>query len=361
MGSILTYAGVRAKLAAMAGRLLTRKDYEALMSKKSVPEITAYLKESDMYSRALKNADPEELHRRDLEMLLKIDLVEDVKKIFAFFVTLNRQFAYYILRMYEVENLKLALRNALVERESKKNLEELKGKFYDLGKKAMIDPIKVASSTTEEEILSSLEGTPYHEVIRNVFASYKGKAKNLLGSMENGLDRWLYFGFLRAAKGLPHGDYSVVKTLMGERIDLINLEWVIRAKTFYSLGSEELYNSLIPMGFRLNSTYLHTLCDAKDLNGVLSIIIEGPYGGIIKSVNEKGGNITPEMITLKMKKYLYQKSKDALSKWGGFSIAPFFHYLFLKEYEILDVITIIEGVRYSLKAEEIKQYLITWA
>ena len=361
MSKVLLYAGVHAKLASMASRFLTKSDYETLMSKKSVSEITSYLKGSKMYASVLKDARPEELHRRDLEMRLKADLVEDIKKIFAFFVTLNRNFAYYIMRMYEVENLKLALRNALIEKESKKNLNELKSKFYDLGKKALIDPIKVASCTNEEEILSSLEGTPYHEVIRNVFASYQGKSKNLIGKIENGLDRWLFFGLMKSAKGLDYDDYLVIKTIIGEKIDLVNLEWIVRVKNFYSVGNEELYNSLIPMGFRLNSTYLHSLCDAKGIKGLLNIILDGPYGFLLREISGKMEDITPEMITLKMKKYLYQKSKDAISTWGGFSIAPFLHYLFLKEYEILDVTTIVEGIRYSLEANEIKKHLITWS
>ncbi len=361
MSSLLTYAGVHAKIAGMTSRLLKKEDYEGLMGKKSVPEITAYLKETSMYSKVLEDANPEELHRRDLEMRLKRDLVEDIKKIFAFFVNSNRQFTYYIMRRYEVENLKLALRNALVERESKKNLEELKGKFYDLGKKALIDPMKVAACTNEDEILTSLEGTPYHEVIRNVFASYQEKSKNVIGKIENGLDRWLFFGFMKAARGLNYDDYLVVKTIIGERIDLVNLEWIIRVKNFYSMGNEELYNSLIPIGFRLNSTYSHSLCDAKEMKGLLNIILDGPYGFLLREISEKLEDITPEMITLKMKKYLYQKSNDAISTWGGFSIAPFLHYLFLKEYEILDVTTIIEGIRYSLEADEIKKHLITWS
>ncbi|WP_036224531.1 V-type ATPase subunit [Mesoaciditoga lauensis] len=360
MSKVLLYAGVQAKLASMASRFLTKSDYETLMSKKSVPEITAYLKGSKMYANILKDAKPEELHRRDLEMRLKVDLVEDVKRIFAFFVTLNRHFAYYIMRMYEVENLKLALRNALVEKEYKKNLEELNGKFYDLGKKAIIDPIEVASCSSRDEILTSLEDTPYYEVVRNAFASYERKTANLIQSIENGLDRWLFFGFLRAAKSLDYDDYLVIKSIIGEKIDLINMEWIIRAKAFYSLGSEELYNSLIPMGFRLSSTYLHTLCDAKDLESLLNIASEGPYDELIRSVSEKTTNVVPEMLTLSMKRYLYESSKEAISTYGGFSIASFFHYLFLKEYEIMDVITIIEGVRYNLEKSEIKNYLITW-
>ncbi len=357
MSSIITYAGLRAKLSAMAKRFLTSEDYNALMSKKSVPEITAYLQQTDMYATALEGVNSEELHRRDLETLLKKDLVEDVKKIFTFFVTADRSFSLYIMRMYEVENLKLALRNALVEKEFKKNIEELKAKFYSLESKALVDPVKVASATTREEILTSLEKTPYYEVIRNAFESYKGEAPNLIGSIENGLDRWWFFGVLKSAQNLDYDDFFTVKEIMGERADLTNVEWILRAKAFYSLSEEELYNSLIPVGFKMQKDDYHRLCGARSFDEALGFLSESAYTKIFKSLQEER-DATPEMATQAMRKYLYQKYKSAVSVLGGFSIAPFFHYLFLKEYEIMDITTIVEGVRYDIEAKEISKHLI---
>ncbi len=358
MGSILTYAGVRAKLAAMASRFLKKKDYEALIAKESVPEITKYLQGTSMYSDALKNVNAEEIHRRDLETILKADLVKDVRKFFTFFVTLDRTFAGYILRRYEVENLKLAIRNALMESEAKKNIQELKGKFYDIGNKALIDPMKIASSSSKEEILSNLENTPYQEVIRNIFASYKGEQPNLVGAIENALDRWLFFGILKATVNLKYDDYMIIKEMVGERADLINMEWIVRAKEFYTLRPEELYNSLIPMRFKLSISDLHKLCDARNTNEVLSVIADSPYREILRDLNANVANVTPDMVTRSARRFLYKKAKKALSVLGGFSIAPFFHYSYLKEYEIMDITTITEGVRYSMKPDEIKSYLI---
>ena len=354
MGSILEYAGVRAKLAAMASKFLKDKDYETLMAKESVPEITKFLQETAMYSSALKNVNAEEIHRRDLETILKADLVEDVKRFFTFFVTLDRTFASYILRRYELENLKLALRNALMESETKKKIEELKGKFYDIGNKALIDPIKVASSSSREEILNNLEKTPYQEIIRNIFASER---PNVIGSIENALDRWLFFGILKASVDLDYDDYMAVREMVGERADLINIEWIVRTKEFYALRPEELYNSLIPMRFKLSVSDLHKLCDARDTNELLNLISGGTYKEILSDdVNTAG--ITSHLITRNIKRFLYRKAQKSVSVLGGFSIATFFHYSFLKEYEIMDITTITEGVRYSMNPDEIKGYLI---
>ena len=41
-----------------------------------------------------------------------------------------------------------------------------------------------------------------------------------------------------------------------------------------------------------------------------------------------------------------------------FNIGNIIAYLFMKEYEIRDIITIVEGVRYSLNVDKMKEYMI---
>ncbi len=356
MSSLTTYAGASAKLAAMSSNLLKKEDYEALMTKASVPEVARYLQETPMYSEALKGVDVEQIHRRDLEIILKADLIKDIKKFVAFMVTLDKTFVRCLFTRYEIENLKLAIRNALIEAEAKRTIEYLKSKFYDLGEWATIDPIKVALSSSREEILDNLEKTPYYEVIRNIFASYRGPRKNIMGIIENALDSWFFPRFLESAKKLGNKDYKVARRMIGVRADLINLEWIVRVKKFYTLRSEEIYNSLIPVYFKLNTNYLHQLCDAKDVKEVLDMGINGPYEEVFR--NLKDDDLLPHGITENVRRFLYKEAERALSSFSNFSIASFFHYFYLKEYEIMDIISLIEGVRYKIKPNEMKKYLI---
>lgn len=357
MSSFITYAGVRAKLAAMANRFLRAEDFEALMTKGSVQEVAKYLQTTAMYSKALKDVNTDDIHRRDLEMILKEDLVKDTRKLLIFFVTLDRTFLTYLLRRYEMENLKLAVRNALMEAESKKNVQELEKKFYETGDgKSRFDPVKVAVSSTKEEIVDGLKGTPYQEIVRNVFASHKESHVNIIGAIENALDSWLFSGVLRASADLEYDDYMAVREMVGERADLLNIEWALRAKKFYEIRPEELYNTLIPMNFKLTVPYLHRLCDAHGVKEVLGVLEDGPYRDLTRNLADD--DALPHKITQEVRKLLYKEAKKSLSVLGGFSIASFFHYSYLKEYEIMDITTITEGVRYNLKPDEIKTYLI---
>lgn len=355
MIGFVKYASVSAKLYALSGDLLTSEDYKNLVSQKKVTDVVSYLQSTKMYSDTIGNMNHEEIHRRDLEKLLKADLLKDMEKIFTFFVTFDKNFMRLLFYKYEIEDLKLALRNSL----NKKNLknDEMKKMFFDLGERATIDPIKISNSKNQDEILDSLTGTPYQEVIRNVFSSYKlNPYVNLIAIIENAIDGWLFSKTISASKNLGTTDQIVVKELLGERADMTDIEWIVRAKAFYNLKSEELYNSLLSFHFRLRPDDLHSMCDAKGLKEILDVLKEGPYGEIYREITE---DVLTDKITLTERKFLYEKAKGAVTKLGNFSIAVYFHYFFLKEYEIMDISTITEGVRYGLKAENIKERLIT--
>ena len=57
------YSAVAAKLKAMYARFLDQKDYEELLSKRSVGDVCAYLKSMSGYSDVLSDVDEREIHR----------------------------------------------------------------------------------------------------------------------------------------------------------------------------------------------------------------------------------------------------------------------------------------------------------
>ncbi len=353
MIGFVKYAGVSAKLYALSSKLLTPEDYKNLINQKTVRDVVSYIQSTKMYSDTIGNLNPDEIHRRDLENLLQEDLLKDMKKIFTFFVTFDKNFMHLLFYRYEAENLKLALRNFINGRTIDEGMKRI---FFDLGERATIDPIKISNSKNQDEVLDNLAGTPYQEVVRNVFSSYKkSDAVNLIAVLENALDGWIYSKIISASKNLGTKDQAVVKEMAGERADMIDIERIVRAKTFYDLKPEELYNSLLSFHFRLKPEDLHAMCDAKGVKEVLDVVKNGPYGEIYKDMNED--NLI-DKITLAERRFLQRKARESITKLGNFSIAAYFHYFFLKEYEIIDISTITEGVRYGLKPEEIKERLI---
>ncbi len=285
MIGFVKYAGVSAKLYALSSELLTPEDYKNLITQKTVRDVVSYIQSTKMYSDTIGNLNPDEIHRRDLENLLQEDLLKDMKKVFTFFVTFDKDFMHLLFYKYEIENLKLALRNFI----NRKYIGEgSKRIFFDLGERATIDPVKISNSKNQDEVLDDLASTPYQEVVRNVFSSYKKSAAvNLIAVLENALDGWLYAKIISASKNLGTKDQIIVKELTGERADMIDIERIVRAKTFYDLKPEELYNSLLSFHFRLKPEDLHAMCDAKGIKEVLDVLKVGPYGLKPEEIKER--------------------------------------------------------------------------
>ena len=69
---------ILAKARAMYGRRLTDNDYGQLIDCKSVPEVAAYLKSRTSYAHALTGLNENDIHRGQLEPVLRQDLYFDI-------------------------------------------------------------------------------------------------------------------------------------------------------------------------------------------------------------------------------------------------------------------------------------------
>ncbi len=344
------YAAVNAKIQTMESLLLSDEDYKELISKNSVPTIVSYLKENTAYSAMLRDVEPESTHRRELETLIKKRTVNVFSKFISFFYGSDKEFILLLLRQFEIENLKLSIRNALTE--ARKNVNELAGKFYELGSHANIDPLKIAACSNADEVLEVLEGSPYFKIIRNVLESQIKSKESLVYFVESALDRWYFMSLKRESTKFNE---RIIIHDIGTRVDLANIEWIVRAKKFYSLSPEELYNSLIPIQHRVKLDYLRMACDTKNVRDAIEFFSKGPYSEVFENLADD--DTLPFTLTQRLRRYFYNSVKSKRSS-HDFTLAKALEYLYLMEYEFSDIILIIEAVRYSMKQEEILQHLI---
>ncbi|NLL66423.1 MAG: V-type ATPase subunit, partial [Clostridiaceae bacterium] len=106
----IKYGALSGKSRAMFGKLLNKHDYKALMQKKNISEVVAYLKCDTHYGAILDEIDENNIHRVSLENTLKKDIISDYAKFFKFASVQLKEFinVYYI--KVEIESLKLILR-----------------------------------------------------------------------------------------------------------------------------------------------------------------------------------------------------------------------------------------------------------
>lgn len=344
MLNVIKYGAVSSKTRAMYGRLLRADDYKELIHKKTVSDVVSYLKNNTHYRDVLANVAENEIHRRDLENTLKQDLINDYVKLVKFTSGQTREFIKLLYTKIEIESLKIIFRifeaggNAGLVLEDL-NILNIKYENLDLSKLAMARDL--------EQFMNELKDTPYYNVLKP-FANDGNKT--LLFSMEMALDLF----YLRTVhdeyrKLKDANDRRLVREYAGLESDIFNIFWIYRSKTFYEMDNEVIRSYTLPPIYKLKKASIDALVNAKNFDEFISVVRSTPYAFLF----DKGNKFFEQNYT----EFMYKLHKKRFRTYP-FSIACVISYLRLKEVELSNIISIIEGVRYKLSEETIRQYII---
>ncbi len=84
MGSVLSYSGISTKIRAMSSHLVTDEQLQEIVRFSDVPQVAAYLKKTPEYAKAWSDLDENNLHRGEIEKLLKKSIFGNFSRIYNF-------------------------------------------------------------------------------------------------------------------------------------------------------------------------------------------------------------------------------------------------------------------------------------
>jgi len=341
----IKYSALSGKSRAMYGKLLSKFDYNALIQKKRVSEILAYLKYNTHYSTILAEVDENNVHRVDLENALKKDIMTDYSKFRKFAVGQLKEFINVYFRKIEIESLKLILRAFEAGHVEYSVLE--KSLMFLTGNDTLDIP-KLALSRDLEEFLSRLYGTCYYELLKP-FIYDSGEMR--LFNMEMTLDLY-YIRSLKTAFGkLPDkADRDIVKEMMETEADILNILWIYRSKYFYDFPNELIRSYMVHITGKLGRKTTDELINAENSDEYLAVLKKSPYSFLFEDQNQL-------FFEHNYLEYIYKFHRTYFRR-QPFSVACIISYLRLKELEITNIITIIECIRYGLSEEETRKFVI---
>ncbi len=345
MGSITRYAAINTKLRALEGRLLSKEDYTNIISAKTINDVVDYLKNNTSYSLVLKDTNPKDLDIDKLEVLLKRHIVKQYEKIIHYFNNEYKKLFKILFIRYEIEDLKLYLR-AITRQE---NLGNIKDFVIYSGNYSTIDYEALSNSKSLEEIIYNLKETIYY----NSLKSYVDEdSDRRMFYMEMSLDR-LYFKLLsEQIEKLSREDRDILREVLGKNVDLLNLQWIYRGLKFYGLSPEELVNYTIHNGYYLSYRQIKELCYTKDEEELIERMVDSKYGFLFD--NKDTLEIFMER---RIERYLYFLFLDYKKREKMNIIEPVV-FMHLMEYEMRDIISIIEAVRYGINKKDVKKFLV---
>ena len=345
MDKVIVYAAVNTKIRALEKDFLKREDYLNMIQKKSVVDVAHYLKENTSYGKLLSEINIDNISRRDLEDILKNNMIKNMDKLIYYFRDDYKELIRSLYIKYEIEDLKILSRSIF----NGKNLETIEKPLSFLGKYSRVDPKILFKSKTNRDLIYSLKGSEFYEFL---IPLVNGKRENRF-RFEMALDMG-YFSIIQSRKlRISREDRKILRKWEGLLADLYNIQWVYRGKKFYSLSPEELLNYTINFGDKLTFRERKTMCYAKNLEELYKMITNTIYGFLFKK-EEISRDIYMER---RINRFMYYKLK-ALDRKFSLSIIQTIDFVWSFEFEIRDIISILEAIRYDIPSEEARKFLV---
>lgn len=344
MGNVMAYSGIVTKVRAMQAKLLTDQDFVDIAGLRSVPEIVEYLKGKPAYTEALNRMDATLYHRRNIEKVLAQSLYADYSRIYRFAGVKQKQFLKGFWKRYEIDLINYCLRIVFNHYDVPFDLD-YKKEYFDRYSQISID--KLVTSGNIGELVENLKDTEYYEPLEKL----KDSAQATLYDYDMALEQY-YFrnAWRKQRKVLNRKEKEVFTRDCGTKIDLLNLEWIYRAKKYYHMLPPDIYAMTIPIHYRITLEEFRALVETPGVEQFVQNLGNTYYSRYFHASADQASleRLYKECLH---RLYLSDRRRDP------YSIATVNTYLFLKEEEIDKLTTALECSRYGLTKRETLEYL----
>lgn len=334
MGNVILYSGIAAKIRAMRKNLLTEDDFNKLSQCGISKEKAEYLSTFKSYAKLFENIDVESLHRINVEQRLNLSMYQDFDKLYKFADMKQKQFMKLYFSHFGINMIKSCLRSingGYVDKTAISMYKDFIQRNYKF------DIVALSESRSLEEFINVLKNTHYYTILKYIYDH--GAIDEL--DYEIALDM-KYFNSIwkKKDKVLGKKDADIIAATLGSRIDMMNMNWIYRAKKYYNMDPHEIYAMLIPVRYRISAELMKKMVEAENLDAFMEAEKDNFYSARLRQGYEETGNLGEAQQMLLDEIYRRTAEKNP------YSIAPINTYFFMKEEEINRIIRIIESTHY---------------
>lgn len=345
MGNLLEYSGIVAKVRAMQAKLLKPEQFEDITSMHNVTEIVSYLKETPAYAPYLHDIEESKLHRGDIEKILIQSLYGDYIRLYRFSGVEQKKFLKLYLKRYEVDLITYCFRITFNHYEEPFDLNYKKA-FFDEYSDISID--KLIASRNLDELVEALKDTDYYKPLRKLRDA--GTHADTLFDYDLALNLYYFTTIWKEKKKvLKRKELELFTKDSGSKIDLLNLQWIYRAKKYYNMSPADIYSILIPIHYRIRIEKFKELVECPSLDEFKNLVSKTSYA--------KKYNFDQSLTIEKMYSECIYNLYLSDRRRNPNSIATVNTYLFLKEEELNKLTTALECIRYGLSSRETLDYV----
>lgn len=339
MNPNMAYYALETKIATKKGHILNKNDWNKFIESDSVEQLVSHLKNNTEFNKSFVISN-DSFYRNDLEAILLRFKTLEVENLLHYFSGSYKEFIKTLLMEAEIQDLSLILRK-IARGES---LEEIENRFVHSRIYSNLPFQELTSSNSFDQAIQNLKGTMYYNGLSNL-------SKNDALTREFHMEMKMYLVFYRTlfekATKLDKEDQRAVKEIAGLKIDLLNIQWIYRAKRYYNISAEEMFNYSLEGGKSIDLTQLKKLCYTKSTDEFAKLV-HGYLGyDLFKDLNDETD------INIVIESYLFNFVKRKTYK----NIGTIISFVFLLDTVINDLTSIIEGIKYKISKEKLKSYL----
>lgn len=342
MNPFASYRAINTKLHAKKRTLLSDAEWRKIAQCKTIAQIVDFLEKRQGYKGLVTFHRATDWHRADLEVILDRYIVSEIEEMLHYFSGSYKSFFQTFLMAYEISDIGLILRGI--------NNNEDMGVIEDLlihsKKWESIHTQKLMNCKNVSQFIENLKGSPYYTVLKTM--TQEDLAKRAF-HMEMKLYMLFYRELIERSNHLNTRDQQIAKQFIGTKIDFLNAQWIYRALKYYDLSPEEILIYSLPSGNRLGYRKLKILSYTKDIEQFKRLVHKYLAYPLFACNSDA-------YLDCQTERYLYQLI-NRMNK-DDESIASSIAYLYRLEIEINDLVSLTEGVRYTLSEPELSKFLV---
>lgn len=341
MNSNMAYGAINTKIIAKKSRITNKEDWDRYLNCGSVEELTQLLKNNKEIGKVFEEENNSISRRVKLEVSIsKLRRIE-IENLLHYFSGEYKEFIKSFLLVEEINDLSLVI-SKLSREES---LEDIKDHFIHSDKFTLIDFDDLLRAKNIDDLVSKLQGTIYYKGLSNLT---KEDAINREFHIEMNLYLSLFRDLFDKVKKLNKKDREAAKDIIGFKIDLLNIQWIYRAKKYYNITPEEVFIYSLEGGKSIGYDKIKKLCYSNSSTDFAKLVNKYLKCNFFEDINDVEVDIN-SVVNTNMFNFLRNKDYQ--------NIGTVISFIFMVEMVIDDLTSIVEGIKYKIPKEKLIQYL----
>ena len=353
-GGVADYAAISARVRAKYAELLTPQDMVRLSESPDFLSLFNTLK-ATAYGPYLDGLKDKDINPRRVIIQIKRKLADAFYSVIQMSPVQTRPLVKQLYRYYEISNLKAVLR-ALVTVSTWNTegglWERVNDVLFPLGPNTVLPAQAMVESGSVASAVDLLRGTPYEETLS--FAMKRYSSEQNLFPIEVALDLSFWRRLWSEAQRLTGQDREHSVRIIGSLLDMNNLLWAIRYKVYHKLSEEEIINYTLPFGYRVKDSDIRAIAAGADAASIINRIFPGIPD--VSTLLENPQTGLPRLEVLLKQRVMQQ----CLAAFVGnpFHIGLPLGFLILHDFEVQDLVVLIEAKSSGLPEEEYRPFLL---